>query len=70
MKDKIKNYGEICVNYIRINSLAYVSDCDLRCRNCTDPFNRDNRCDDYYPIGKSQIPVRKGRNLLTLLRSL
>ena len=60
-----KTNGNVCANYIRLKRQAYVSDCELRCRNCENPFNEN--CEQYFPIHKAQVPINKGSGLVVLI---
>ena len=54
----LENNLPICINHLRLVRQDYVSDCELKCRNCN---NYDPNCQDYTPYTpQSNIPIRKG----------
>lgn len=55
----MNNLTKMCISHIKKISIDYISESDLRCRNC-DGLNQ--RCNYYNPYNPSiQIPVRKGK---------
>ena len=60
--------GDICANYVRTRSQAYVLDCELRCRNCDKPY--DKTCKDYVSAESQHMTVSKGRGLVHIIKLL
>jgi len=57
---KTNDLGDICCYKIQIMKLSYLSENQLKCRNCSGEYYEF--CENYKPLNKTQIPFRKGIN--------
>jgi len=55
---------EICSEKIKAMRTAYLTDEELKCRNCECP----DGCDRYKPVSKTQEPVRFGINAYAIMK--
>ena len=60
--------NQYCINYIRVNSQAYVSDSEIKCHreNCN---GLNKLCEDFEAFNpNTEEPVRNGTNAFQLMR--